>query len=512
MNIARSTSALLGAFTLSAALAHGQAILSFSDMKMFKMVGPEESEYQGGSLNLSLNDGSVSFLPCAAVDPNTGAIFASGFFATFIGPIVGCPSGTTGLLSYPAFDFDGDGVRDTGLYASVSRPIPAIHVEPFRPSLISLASSSSWALRGQLDSFTWNDTSRVIFYDQVNDPRNGIAYELSGYNTSRTYSALELEKHRDEIVPGSYLFTFPRLGSSPANPSDFPFNHGHRPMVEAFPGPGGSSVVSGGINVGNDFRTTNDDRWRDGAMEFDPRIVSDFSWEGFNGITFLASDSLLFAVRDRETDAIVFPPFPPGQQAFPQLISGNGLPISSGYELGPTFFGPGDSIYVQLIFRRNLSIGNTVDSSVRYFTWDVDLIDSYEGFVGDVNGANFPNNATDAEIAPDFDYDDDGFTNLEEFALQTDPTDPASVPNPTPTINEINGLCELIVTKRPSVGSRLIYNIEFSPDLENWTVIDRDHPNFFLAADNENEIRVIEKSTSSIEGFPCFLRVRVTLP
>ncbi len=504
MKIAKTTAAALGLFTLSASVSHGQAILTFTDLKNFRMVGPFESEFEGGALAVNLTDGSFNFLPCAMALAN-GAIIASGLFPNFITPLVGCPAGTTGLLSQTTSDIDGDGVRDAGGFVSISRPIPAIQVEPFQTSLISLFSAPPSDLPRPLGGFSWVDSSTVVFFDLVNDPRNGQSFEITSYDTVRPFTPLELDRQRSEIVPGSYVFTFPVLGSTPADPSDFAMNIAFREMVEAFPGPGGLSVTSSGISVGNDFRLTNDDRWANGEMEFDPRIVSDFTWEGFNGQTFFAGDRLFFSIRDRFTNAILFPPFPPGQAASSQLIAGNGLPIANGFELGPTFFGPGDNIMAELEFRRNISAGNTMDTSVRFFRWNIRLIDSFEGF----QTLNFPIGATDDQIEPLFDFDGDGFTNLEEFGLQTDPLDSASVPNPTPTLDPFTQHCELTVPKRPEVGSRLVYTIEYTLDFDEFFTIDNDDPNFFLVTDDEDEISVLSRRPAS--EFPCFTRVRISL-
>ena len=49
---------LAGAFSLTATLAQAQFLetldLTFRDTKVFKMIGPNDSEYQGGELFLSL--------------------------------------------------------------------------------------------------------------------------------------------------------------------------------------------------------------------------------------------------------------------------------------------------------------------------------------------------------------------------------------------------------------------------------------------------------------------------
>ncbi len=496
MNIAKSTALLAGAYSLTAILAHGQFLntldLTFSDRKEFKMIGPEDSAYQGGELFTRVFDGNAFILGCAA----NGGIF-------YTTPNITCPSGTTGLVTQG--DFDGDGVRDIGLYFSVTQPVPARNIEPFQTGLVELYSAPPSDLPRPLGGFNWIDNSTVIFFDLINDPVNGVGYELTDYESTRTYLPNELERHRDEVVPGSYIFKFPALGSNEENPANFFMNAAHREMVEAVPGPGGRNVSSGGISVGNDFRLLNDDRWNGELMEFDPRIVFDFTWEGFNPQTFLAGDRLFFSVRDRDSGDIRFPPIPlgVGNPELPQLIGGLGLGIPTGYELGPDFFPPGLELSVELEFLREQPVGDAVDRSFRLFRWDVNLIDTYNGFVG---GA-FPPGTLDNLTSPEVDFDGDGFTNLEEFGLQTDPLDPADVPNITPVLDPFTQQCILDIPKRPSIGARLDYFVQYSSDFETWVTIEPGDPNFFIVFDNEQLISVLSRRPATVN--PCFLRVQL---
>lgn len=495
MNIVKSTALLAGAFSLTATLAQAQFLetldLTFRDTKVFKMIGPNDSEYQGGELFVRVFDGNASVLGCAAN--------FSPFYTT---PNILCPSGTTGLVTQG--DLDGDGVRDVGVYISISQPVPARSIQPFLTEAVELFSAPPSALPRPLGGFNWTDNSTVIFYDLINDPVNGVGYELTDFESTRTYLPTELERHRKEIVPGTYIFKFPALGSSEENPANFFMSASHREMVEAVPGPGGRSVDSGGIDVGNDFRVMNDDRWNNGVMELDPRIVFNFEWEGFNATTFSGNDRLFFSVRDRETRKIVFPPIPvadPPNPELPQLIGSSDLGIPTGYDLGPDFFGPNQQFSVEIEFVRNSGVGSAVDRSTRLYQWDIDLIDTYAGFVTEVFSPGSP----DELLEPDADFDGDGYSNLEEFGLQTSPTDPASVPNPTPALIG-NDQCYLEVAKRPGVGSRLNYIMQYSSDQENWVTIEQGDPNWFIVFNNEERISVLSRAAYNVN--PCFLRVQ----
>ncbi|MDA7643465.1 hypothetical protein N8665_04110, partial [Akkermansiaceae bacterium] len=236
----------------------------------------------------------------------------------------------------------------------------------------------------------------------------------------------------------------------------------------------------------------------------DPRIVFSFEWEGFNPSTFSGNDRIFFSVRNRETRKIVFPPIPdaiPPNPELPQLIGSRDLGIPTGYDLGPDFFGPGQELLVELEFVRNSSTGSSWDRSRRTFLWDIDLIDTYSGFARE----NFDPGSLDTLIEPDADFDGDGYTNLEEFGLQTSPTDPASVPNPTPVLIG-NDQCYLEIAKRPAVGSRLDYIMQYSSDQENWVTIEQGDPNWFIVFNNDDRISVLSRAAYNVN--PCFLRVQ----
>ena len=499
MKILKTTALLTGVFSLAAQAQEeffdpgdispgvvSNLDLFFRDIKTFKMVGPRESEFLGGELSVNVHDGYFSILGCLA---------NNGF--SYVTPNITCPNGTNALVT--AGDFDGDGVRDVGTYFSIAQPVPAASIAPFKTDLVELFSAPPSDLPRPLKGFNWRDNSTIVFYDLINDPINGVGYTISNYNSVRPYLPTELERQRREVVPGVYIFKFPALGSTEENPNNFFMSVAHREMVEAVPGPGGASV--GGIDVGNDFRVTNDDRWHNGVMEMDPRLFFNFKWEGFNPQTFVGNDRIFFSVRNRETNLIVFPPIPEDAPQLPQLIGSRTLGIPTGYDLGPDFFGPGQEFVVEVSFVRDASSGGSWDRSRRRFLWDIDLIDTFGGFVREA----FVRGSPEELIEPDADFDGDGYTNLEEFGFQTSPTDPASVPNPTPVLIG-NDQCYLEIAKRPAIGSRLDYIMQYSSDQENWTTIEQGDPNWFIVFNNDERISVL--SRSAYNANPCFLRVQ----
>jgi len=492
MKIATHTAAVLGAFTLSAAFVHGQARTFLEDIKTFRQIGPNDSEYLGGSFDVTLIDGLAIILPCGAQPP--GHPF-------YIPPSLGCAAGTTALVDRG--DLDGDNLRDGGRYYSVGQIFTARQVEPFQTSLVELFSAPPSDLSRPQGGFNWRDNSVVLFFDLVTNPANLQGYEITRYLSSRPYLNTELRRHRKEIVPGTYTFKFPALGSDSQNPASFFVQVGHREMVEAYPGPGGTSVTSEGISVGNDFRVTNDDFWRGDRMEIDPRVVFTLEWEGFNQSTFVAGDRIFFSVKDRATGDIVYPPFPPFNQTFPQLIGSGQLGIPTFFELGPAFFDVGEERTAEIIFRRNNPSGNATDISSRTFTWDIDFIDTYAGYLLE----NFPASTDVGLTAAGEDFDGDGFTNLEEYALGTDVLDPADVPNPTPVLVGNAQQCVLSIPKRPFVGASLSYEVQYTTDLVTWITITDSDPNWFIEFDNEELYQV--RSAVPFGEQPCLTRVQI---
>ncbi|MDA7888623.1 hypothetical protein N9A86_04520 [Akkermansiaceae bacterium] len=499
MNLAKHTIALAGAFSLSASLAQGQyTFLAFSDTKNYKQEGPQQFSFVEGSWDILVRDGQAFYVGCAG----NGSPFP-------MFPIVpDCPLGTTALID--AGDLDGDGVRDGGTFWSITSIIPASTFAPFRSDYFSFEAGPPSKLPRPFGGTTFKDDSVVLFYDYINAPQSLDRYVITWYESSRPYPVSDFDKQVEEIVPGTYQFRLAREGVNFNNPDENPYiyvNVTHLEMIEAYPG---LSFVP----VGNEFNVTNDDAWRNGVMEIDPRLTFDFTWEGFNFQTVLGTDTTFFSLKERGTDLTLFPPYFRGVDPFtgtallpeafrfPQEIS----TPSTGFDLGPFFFEPGEQVYAELDYRRNnQSTPLTRDTSRRFFRWDINFVDTYEGF----RFANtFPDRTLESLTLADADYDGDGMTNLEEFALQTDPVDPASVEVPTPIIDPGTGQCVLTIPKRPFTGGGLIYQVEYSSDLVNWTTIGDEDPIWVIQNDEVDVYRVRTRLASPPAS--CITRVRIT--
>ena len=516
-------------------VSHGQAVLSLADNKTYRQTGPRTSIFEGGSLATDIADGNATVAGCAY----------NGFsFRVF--PDIFCPLGTTGFVT--AGDVDGDLERDTNRFFSIAQITAARQVEPFQTERIRMIAAPPSALSRPIGGQGWTDRSIVIWFDQINFPIQ--AFELTRYDTERNYLENQLELQFDEVVPGTYIFETPRLND---DLRPFVIRITHVPMIEAWPGRGRVPTI-------NEFTLLNDDLWNGDEIEIDPRIFNRFDWRGFNGNTALNGDTTNFSIINRETffrdsfdpltgiltaDApiapgnVVFPPYDPivaPAERFRELIA----TPSNNYEVGPFFFNVGELATAVLDFDRNLiSTGNSRDTSGRQFTWDIRFVDTFEGFLVSALELGFlPGTTPDALLEPNADYDGDGFSNIIEYGLDVNgiepgtPVDPgvpdingflpppappfvpvpafnpADVPIILPTLDPITQQCIFDVPKRPEVGDRLTYQVQYTTDLVTWITIVPSDPFWFIETDNEELYRV--RSRQPAPPASCLLRVQIT--
>lgn len=217
-------------------------------------------------------------------------------------------------------------------------------------------------------------------------------------------------------------------------------------------------------------------------------------------------------------DVIVFPPYPietaPGART-EFFISTFG----AHYEMGPFFFKAGDSARGLVHLSRANTTALTGENVNRNFEFDVQFIDTYAGFavlggLGEVDPENFfPIEAGAVERAPGYDWDNDGATNLMEYALGRRVNDPTDKDTPAfkYDFDGAPGVCTASITKRPFTGSSLKYYFEYSSDLENWTTILPGDPNFVITIDDETTLEVSNLLQVGALPDSCFLRVRVEI-
>ncbi|MDB4411096.1 hypothetical protein N9182_00790 [bacterium] len=134
------------------------------------------------------------------------------------------------------------------------------------------------------------------------------------------------------------------------------------------------------------------------------------------------------------------------------------------------------------------------------------FVETYEGFVSNDAGFSF---LVDEDFhGANADYDGDGVSNIVEFGLDTDPVDPADIPILTPVLDELTSQCIFTVPKRPNVGSRVRYQVQYTTDRITWKTIKTSDPLWFIETDNEEFYRVRSRFTAP--PATCLLRVRIT--
>lgn len=466
---------LLASALLLPTVCQAQLDFVFASRKSGDQTAPKVVTYTGGLLRLDVSDGSFQIAPC--VFNNTTRIDGAPFFPSQMPP---CPLGTTGAVLFG--DVDQDGIPDNGAFFSLpAAPTAASTIAPQLQGLVTVVSAppSRFPRPGILPVTVGG---AVIWYDVLSgvDQRE---YSIAGYAHAQTFDATAAGRrlHDETVVTGTYKFGLPGL-LPPSYPPGTPnpqvvLNFTKLPMPESWPGLSQSPLKSG-------FRFTNDDQWSpDGFIEFDPRFFNDLTWQGIDTTnTIPGADTLRLWIRNTPH---VTPFDLPGlfdlDVSFP--LSGSPFilpdPTAGLYRLPTFFFTPGDEGTVYLRLDRSLpSTLVTRDASTRVWTTRIRFIDTYAGFAF----LSFPSGTPASERAASFDFDGDGFSNLIEFAMSSDPLDAGSIPMTTPADDEttpgvftvtslVTGECQVSIMKRPNVGTGLTYYIEHSEDLVTWTRI-----------------------------------------
>jgi hypothetical protein len=494
--------ALVGGGLLGKAGAQTSLNLQISDSKSFRQIGNQRPlVFQGGRFRLTVSDGYINIRPC----------FGNGRpFKIF--PTLGCEAGTTGFVT--SGDIDNDGIRDDRSFWSIDMPVAARVVDVFRVGDMALvAAPPSDFPRPLIGKFKEN--SLEVWYNVLEPP--AVRYQISYYFYNRDYPSggKGILKQRREIVEGVYSVQVP------IRPEVVGGNQGVvqvinatlNPMIEGYPG-------ASGLGNSNDWLLTEPTNWCDytsptgefdRVLELDPRLFNEFKWSGINGSTTLPFvDTFTFSMVDTtQNDLIVYPPYgpdtPPGDRDEELLLG-----VPQGIGIGPYVMEPGMKVTARLAVQRNLQTSAVAwDRSGRVFEWGVYFIDSYEGWALAGVPSPFPVGTATDRMKPNVDFDGDGWTNLQEFAFNTEPANPASVPLIRPYLDPDTNQIVLDVIKRPHVGHSLIYQIEYSSDRENWTAIERGDPVYFLEFDNSERIKV--RSRNAFPGEKNgFFRVKLT--
>jgi hypothetical protein len=384
--------ALCGSFA-QVAVADTELDVGFNKTHYF--TGPFTSRFAGGDLDVELRDGSFIYQLCFG---QGGSPFPQG-----IDPIY-CPLGSTGFIA--AGDVNNDGVQDSLTYWSIVGPIPAAIIEPFRPDEAALIARPSRELP-LLQNF--KDISTILYYNLM-DPGTFSQYNISKYSVIRNYAGAPdtqlagrgaLTQMNQELVPGQYVFQFPRLKQSPDQvDSVLPLGLNMTPTVEA---------LDPTARYSTGFRFTSG-TWDGEFYEMDPRTTSVIKWVGNTRDVIRSFDQFYFAIYDAAGVNIQYPsPFYPDQYL---LLS---TPAVTAYTMPPLFFAAGQEAELRLEYRRFAQTTSiTVDNSVRRFRAKLRMVDSFKGF----SALNFPTGSSAVKTKATADFDGDGVNNITEFAAE----------------------------------------------------------------------------------------------
>lgn len=220
------------------------------------------------------------------------------------------------------------------------------------------------------------------------------------FNTTQsvvTLPAAAAKQMREELVPGQYIFTFPRLDAPDLTPVAIPVTI--TPIVEALD-------PSSRSRAGFRFTTGT---WDGDHYQLDPRLINVVKWVGNDRSNIRPGDQMFFSILNPAEDFITFPPTVPQN---PVLLS---APTAQSYTIPPFFYEVGEEGVMDVNYQRFLpSNGVAYDISERDFRAKVRMVDSYNGFAQ----VTLPLGTSKTDFDPSGNVDRDSMSNIEEFAYQ----------------------------------------------------------------------------------------------
>ena len=464
----------------SFSISSAEVIMRFSTGAAYTQYGPFDVRFDGGDLNLNLRDGNGIQVSCFGFDP----------YLEIVPPIQpGCPLGTTAFIAFG--DENGDGIRDLQAFYSLSEVIPAFLVEPFRPDLVEMASAPPSDLPRNLG--TAKDFGWLIFYNVLTP--NVLQFNVTEYEIDRVYpeGIGGQARMKDELVVGLYIFSFPFLRNAEGPKVNIPVVYRAIPegfdLTDRYPEDG--------------FRFTSG-TWSNGEYLMDPRLTNRITWTGndvsniFPGVDILRlsfNGEYIDPLTLELVEGIVFPPSRQPVQLESSLVR--------EYYLAPDFFEVGDTGTARLQFNRFLG-SNAVafDSSVRFFEFNYRFVNSYQGYALRA----FPLGTDSRERSAGFDFDKDGFTNFEEFAQGTDPTDPTDFPADILPEATLDGKVFFTVAKVPN--AMVAYSFSVSTDGVNFVQIKEGNPDWEFTIDDENTLKITSVNDADVADYEAILNVK----
>ncbi|MEO7099876.1 MAG: hypothetical protein ABI162_10980 [Luteolibacter sp.] len=387
--------------------ANAEVAFSLSTNKVYRQ-SQKGIAFTGGSFNSYLYDGNATYIGGCSFDHYV----SPGVYTNI------CSPGTSGLVTSGVF---GKATL-ANPYLLVVSVIPAIIIEPKAANYVSLNAAPASGLPRPSGGF--KDDSKSLFYNlHTADVKE---YVLSAYYKNVGYTDKQREKFENEIVPGVYHYSFPRL-HHPTMPA--PLTAVIYPMLEGL-------ATKNNKTDGFEFTTVGQNKWMNGFMEFSFRRPNVVKWRPVSPtVVFPAVDKAYIALREMQNPSnpksevltrapSIFPPYVNGSSNSRVVLSNA---FVNSFTFPPTLHS-GTRGILEVEMERSFATGGvTYDFSNRRFQIPVKVVDRYSDYAIDL----FSGSKLDDSILAD--PDKDGYNNLTEWILDSTPTEAFSIPiAPTP--------------------------------------------------------------------------------
>jgi hypothetical protein len=248
--------ALLAWAAVPSPQAHGQLSGTLETIKIFRQYASNDTTFLSGKFNIDVSDGLATYQ-------------AGCYDFDYFPPLIGCEAGATGFVGFGNPD---PYAQEPYNYYMITGVQAATTLEPRREDLCLLKFAPYSTLPRPQPGF--EDTSFSVYYDISPASIEIREYTVTRYGYHRTYKDSKGgQQMRDEIVPGTYGFTFPRLGN-PILPVAMPMTFSVIPD-------GYGEIKGTKIKQGVRFISPSEFD-KHGFTQIDRNQIPNVQWEGLN--------------------------------------------------------------------------------------------------------------------------------------------------------------------------------------------------------------------------------------